>query len=461
MRIPHFVWALAVVVALAAAGFLTRASWLPWLTAPSAPQSDDDSAPAPAEPKLLKLSPQARRNLALTSKPYQAQSYWRAIEVPGVIIDRPGQTDRVVVAPAAAVVAAVHAFPGDIVKPGERLFTLRLIGEQVQATQAELLKVAREIEFTQQQRARLEELKKTVSVPEARFIELDIQIKRFTAAGRAYRQELLSRGLTAVQIDGIVAEKFVTQIEVQAPKANGARRAAALNDDEPAAAGLEVEQLKVELGQQVNGGQLLCLLADHRALFIEGHSFQREAPWLARAAEHGWPLGVEFAEDASESWPALSSALTIRHLSNTVDPSTRTLSFYVPLTNQSRIHRRDGRAFAVWRFRPGQRVRLRVPVQEYQDVIVMPAGAVVREGPEAYVFRQNGDLFERRPVHVLHEDRSAVVLANDGSVRPGLDYLAQGAAGSLNRILQAQHAGGGLPPGAHFHADGSLHIPGK
>ena len=30
--------------------------------------------------------------------------------------------------------------------------------------------------------------------------------------------------------------------------------------------------------------------------------------------------------------------------------------------------------------------------------LVLPAAAVVREGPEAYVFRQNGDLFDRRPV---------------------------------------------------------------
>ena len=51
---------------------------------------------------------------------------------------------------------------------------------------------------------------------------------------------------------------------------------------------------------------------------------------------------------------------------------------------------------------------------------MLPAAAVVREGPEAFVFRQNGDLFDRQPVHVLHEDRLNVVLANDGSVTPGL-----------------------------------------
>jgi hypothetical protein len=95
-----------------------------------------------------------------------------------------------------------------------------------------------------------------------------------------------------------------------------------------------------------------------------------------------------------------------------------------------------------------------------KDVIVLPIGAVVREGPEAYAFRQNGDLFDRRSVHVIHEDRSNVVLAHDESVGPGM-YLAQSAAASLNRILKSQAVSGGLPPGAHFHADGSLHVPGQ
>jgi cobalt-zinc-cadmium efflux system membrane fusion protein len=109
----------------------------------------------------------------------------------------------------------------------------------------------------------------------------------------------------------------------------------------------------------------------------------------------------------------------------------------------------------VWRFRPGQRVRLHVPVEELSDVIVLPAGAVVRDGPEAYVFRQNGNLFKRLPVHVLHEDRLNVVLANDGSVAPGW-YLAHNAAASLNRALEAQSASG-TPVGVHVHADGTVH----
>ena len=108
-----------------------------------------------------------------------------------------------------------------------------------------------------------------------------------------------------------------------------------------------------------------------------------------------------------------------------MDAESRTLAFFVPLENQQRFYEKDGQQFTVWRFRPGQRVRLHIPVEEMQDVIVLPSAAVVREGPEAYVFQQNGDLFNRISVNVLYEDRLQVILANDGSIGPG-HYLAQG-----------------------------------
>ncbi len=461
MRVAYYVLALVILGGLVAGGYFTRHYWEPWLASPET-HSDDPAPPAAAdEPKLLKLNPQARKNLALTSQPSALQAYWRTIEVPGVIVDRPGQSDRAIVSPAAAVVTSIHAFPGDLAGPGTKLFTLRVIGEQALTTQADLIKTVQEIEFVKKQRATLEELKKTTPVPEARFLELDNQAKRFTAASRAYRQELLSRGLTSEQVDAVADGKFATEIEVKVPVAQGADKPSVFRAESPAATVLEVEQLKVELGQQVNAGQLLCLLADHREVYIEGRSFKREAHLLELAAQKGWPVRVVFTEDEGNPWPPLQSSFAIRHLSNTVDPANRTLAFYVPLTNQWRTHTKDGRAFRVWRFRPGQRVQLHVPVQEYKNVIVMPAGAVAREGPDAYVFRQNGDLFERRAVHVLFEDRLNLVIANDGAVQPGVDYLAQSAAASLNRILKAQNTGGGLPPGAHFHADGSLHIPGK
>ena len=96
-----------------------------------------------------------------------------------------------------------------------------------------------------------------------------------------------------------------------------------------------------------------------------------------------------------------------------------------------------------------------VRVQEVKNVFVLPADAVAREGPEAFVFTQNVNTFERKPVRVLLQDRQQVVIANDGSLPPGT-YVVQGGAAQLNRMVKAGGASG-VPKGYHIHADGSLH----
>ena len=410
---------------------------------------------------MLKLSEQARKNLGLVSKAAKPQAYWRAIQIPGVIADRPGRSDRGVTSPAVGVVAAVHAFPGDTVRAGGRLFALRLFSEYLQNTQAELFKATSETQLISEERTRVETLAKTGTIAGSRMIELNQQLRRQQAAIQGYRQDLLTRGLNPEQIDGVSNGKFVASIDVLAPPLLPVSSDVAepgsdnLIDDASQSLAYEVQELKVELGQQVQAGQALSVLANHHSLYLTGHAFKQDAPFLEQAAQRGWPIQVEFAEDDHEKWPALNQVFQIRHLANSIDVANRTFDFFIPLTNQSRSYRQDGQTFVVWRFRPGQRVRLHVPVEELKDVLVLPAAAVVREGPEAYVFRQNGDLFNRLPVQVLHEDRLNVVIANDGSVLPGL-YLAQSAAASLNRVLKAQ-AASGMRADVHVHADGTTH----
>lgn len=444
--------------------YLNRGSWSKLLKPTSVTQASAAQATPPIqEARTLKMTEQARKNLGLVSKQVKPQGYWRTIEVPGEIVDRPGYSDRGVTSPAVGVVTEVHAFPGDTVRAGDRLFTLRLFSEYLQNTQAELFKATREIQLITEQHARLEGLVKSGSVPESRLIELDSQLRRQKALIQSFQQDPLTRGLNPDQIKSVTEGSFVSTIEVVAPAAIehpkdiAAIRPVAFQIREGSGTELafEVQELNVELGQQVQAGQLLSTLANHQSLMIEGHAFKREASSLAKAAENRWPIRCSFAEDDSKAWPPFDQTLEIRHLSNSIDSATRTFDFFISLRNQSRTYDKDNQTFIVWRFRPGQRVRLQVPVEELKDVLVLPSAAIVREGPEAYVFQQNGDLFNRLPVHVLHEDRLQTVLANDGSVKPGL-YLAQSGAASLNRVLKAQ-AASGIRADVHVHADGTVH----
>lgn len=465
----HTKWGLAAAALLLAfgiGGYFTQDFWLPWMSGAADESADQNGAAlAPLEGKSVQLSPQAAANLKLVSQPVRLQSYWRTLQVPGIVVDRPGLSDRGVPAPVAGVVTRVHAFPGDTVRPGDQLVTLRIVSEYLQNAQSELFKASREVVIVEEQRKRLVPLVEAKVKSAADLIGLDNQLNRLRTSIQASRHDLLTRGLSTQQIQSVTEGDFIREIVVRAPvpyseSANPKDPVKPMVQAPSAITISEVHELKAELGQQVQAGQTLLVLANHQWLYLQGHSFKREAPWLEQAARGGWPITVEFVEDDQESWPPSAAVFKIRHLANTVDPSSRTFAFYLPLTNQSRAYQKDGRTFLVWRYRPGQRARLHVPVEEFKDAIVLPIAAVVREGPEAYVFRRNGDLFERRAIRVLHEDRLNVVVANDGSVAPGI-YVAQSAAASLNRILKAQNSSGGLPPGAHFHADGSLHIPGK
>jgi hypothetical protein len=298
-------------------------------------------------------------------------------------------------------------------------------------------------------------------LPKTRTIDLDNQVQRADASVQAYRQDLLARGLPPDRIEAAANGEFVTEITVQAPGEQPSRAAEiALTSTDSATPRelpfcFELQSLRVELGEQVVAGQVMCDLGDHRSLLLEGRGFKEDLPLIQQAASKNLPIEVRFEIPDSGTWPPLPAQLRLHRVANSIDAETRTFAFDMILENQWQTYSRDGKSRLLWRFRPGDRARLFVAVERLDDVFVVPQAAVVREGPEAYVFRQNGDLFDRRPVHVLVEDRTSVVIANDGSIRPGF-YIAQNAAASLNRVLKAQLASG-IPANVHVHADGTVH----
>jgi cobalt-zinc-cadmium efflux system membrane fusion protein len=450
-----------VVLGFAAAGGLHVYRQWPTRGGDEPPAADHGPVAAAAGvPPPVRISPQARKNLGLIVEPLKLGAYHLKIDVPGVIEDRPGVSDRGVVAPVAGMVLRMHAFPGDKVEPGGPLFTLRLVSETLHASQLELFKATKEIEIARRQKARLADLAHSGAVAQSRIIEIDNQIERTAVHVQAYRQGLAARGLSTEQIEAAAGGDFLTEIVVVAPPsqplaAQGIENDASGQGPDEAPFDFEVHRLGVELGQHVDAGQVLCRLADHRILLIEGRGFRDDIPLVQRAARFGLPVAVEFEPGDEAAWPPAPAELPIHHVGNVVDPGSRTFAFYLVLANQWQTYAHEGRTRLLWRFRPGDRVRLSITVDVIENVFVLPREAVVREGPEAYVFRQNGALFDRLPVHVLHEDRSHVVIASDGSLRAGW-YVARNGGASIQRIQKAQSAAG-LPAGVHVHADGTVH----
>ena len=446
--------ALIAVVGCAIAGVrYTRHLWLPLLRPGESVASDakaDMSGKFALPNEQVNLSPQAQKNLKLASKPLLPVTYWRTIQIPGTVVDRPGISDRGVVAPVTAVVTAIHHFAGETISSGDALFTLRLVGESFQTSQTELFKATKENEIVQEELERLGPIAQSGAVPGTKMIDLRNQQRRLAVTIQAHRQDLQIRGLTQTQIDSVANGTLVSEMTVLVPAGWNNTTQNPANES----AVFELQQVHAEIGQHVQAGERLATLSNHESLFIEGRAFRQELPLLQRAAEEAWSIQVELLESTEYDWQSPIPPVRIHYISNTLNDDNRTISFYLPLHNQSRTYERDDKQLYLWRFRPGQRVQLHVQVEQLENVFVLPAAAVVKEGPESYVFRRNGDIFDRRPIHVLHQTPSEVVIANDGSIPPGI-YVAQSGAVQINRVLKSQS--GSAPSGVHVHADGSVH----
>lgn len=457
-----------VMLGLLAAAWVTRDQWL----APSGVAGAENSESAGhahgnQAVDHIELSEQARRNLGLKVEPVQLRDYWRSLSVPGLVIERPGHSDHAVTATVAGVIQKVHVFPGQAVFPGDALFDLQPTGEALATTQSSLLNSLQELEVVEAELARISPLVANEVLPEKEKLELEYRRKRLQAAAMVQKQELLVRGLSEQQVEEIVAnQSLVKRLTVTAPteihsvdhpgapaaEGQPSVQQVKASDDDHAEGEVvyTVESLLVHPGKLVERGAPLCHLALHSTLYIEGHAFEKEADLIAQAGRNDWPVVATF--EVGETERLTRENLHILYMDNVVDSATRTFHFYLPLHNEVAHDARqaDGKLYRAWRFKPGQKVRLRIPIEHWEKQLVLPADAVVRSGPEAFVFQENGKLLVRRPVQVQYSDNETVVIANDGSVFPG-ERVAMNNAYQLNLALK-KASGEGDSGHHHGHA---------
>jgi hypothetical protein len=185
-------------------------------------------------------------------------------------------------------------------------------------------------------------------------------------------------------------------------------------------------------------------------LYIEGMAFEQDAQALNKAAQQGLPVSARI-ESSGEETQELNN-LRVLYIQNEVERDSRALKFYVSLPNQLSRNdtSRDGHRFIAWRYRPGQRVDVMVPVELWSQRIVLPVEAVVKEGAEWFIFQQNGAQFDRKPVHVEYRDQRWAVIDNDGTLFPG-DVVAATGAYQMHLAMKNKAGGGVDPHAGHNH----------
>lgn len=473
---------------LVSLGWVTRNTWLPAIRsqfesfskAPSASEGDAEHAahedhPGHDEATSLGLSRQARENLGLTSafvRPIELSTFRKTVSVPALIAERPGQTRTIVSTPMTGVVTRVAAFQGAAVEPGAMLFSVRLTHEDLVQSQTEFVKTLGELDVENREVARLESVAQSGAVAGKTLLERQYSREKLEALLKAQKEALRLHGLSERQVELIVKDRrLLSELRIVAPGGPQGRSdelqlseklppgAVATFDGEipssPDGAApstpnttspLIVEEILVQRGQSIEQGAQLCSLADYSHLYIEGRAFEQDGAVINAALAKSWTIQAVFPDGAT------LGELPLAYVSSEVDPESRMLKFYVDLPNTILRDSRnaEGQRFVSWKFRPGQRLQLRVPVEEWPDQIVVPVDAVAQEGAESYVFQQNGQHFDRVTVRVLYRDQTSAVIANDGSLFPGT-VVALRSAHQMQMALKNK-AGGAIDPHAgHTH----------
>lgn len=404
-----------------------------------APAGEGDAATS------LELSEQAQKNVGLRLITVQPQNFDRTVNVPAMVRERVGRTEIEVAAPMTGIVTRIYPIRGEAVAPKQPLFDLRLTHEDLVDTQSAFLETIGQLDVIEREVDRLDEVTASGAVAGKRLLERQYEQHQAEARLRAQRQALILHGLTDQQVDEIQTSRRLRQeVTVYAP-----------DPVEPPQGQtgeqlLQISQIQVGPGEHVNAGDPLCVLSDHAVLYIEGRAFEEDSGELNDAANRGAPVTAVI--EANGKGPHTVSDLKILYVENKVEKESRALPFYVRLPNELVRNERtdDGHRFIGWRFKPCQRVQLYVPVKRWEDRIVLPVDAVVKEGADWFVFQQNGGKFDRKPVHVEYRDQRWAVIENDGTLFPG-DVVATSGAYQMHLAMKNKAGGGVDPHAGHNH----------
>ncbi len=441
-----------------------------------------------SEDDYLALNEQALANIGIAAGDagtlvLRPTEYGKSFSFPGYVRYKPGRSLVGVPAPASGIVTKIYAEEGAALCPGQPLFELRLVGDDLAAAQLELTALLRKRDRLDAEEKRLADLDAGIAPKERR--EIALEKAENDAAIATQKDALRFFGLPETTIEETLMKNrtLVSTLTVRVPTFSDD---ASSFDPASTVANFEtpshehfaqtphfhqLEKTLVEKGESVSLGASLCVVSDLRELWIEGRAFESDEPLVNAALAEGRPVSAIFVGAAGADAPRETvGPLAFRSVSNRLDATSRAFSCYVELENyqldaaphncatsgsRSPSHSEndaehsssspdadatsetaevcdDAAPRLNWRFKPGQRCELAVETETLSDVFVVPVAATAQEGAETFLFEHVGNadgkrIWRKRPVRVLHQTADEVVVANDGSIKPGAKIANRGA----------------------------------
>ena len=396
----------------------------------------------PNAPK--KVSPETALAIGLKTAEVDFGQVEEVMRLTGAVRARP---DRLVaVSPrTAGIVRAITVQAGDSVKKGDAL------------AEIESQELAKNIYELRRLEADYERLLSDAKKSESLVLSLEIEVPatnasaglaeaeaaRLTASGEAVSANLLAQRKTeAIKLRADAALKAVAleqaKTDVQSLRTQGAstlRSVEALRALIPPAQAGDGSEVSVDaahpglvrylapidgvvvtraavVGQGVDAGAKVLTIGDFASVQIEGEVPESLVDGLVAA---GTPnVRVRRSTDG-----ALVTTGTVRFISPVIDASKRTAHVIIDADNPGGV------------LRQGMFVELAVLLRQTDSAVVVPASAIVKEGPLQYVFVKEKELFKKHDVATGARDDQIVEIKL--GVAPG-DVIAVQGAFSLSQL---------------------------
>jgi membrane fusion protein, heavy metal efflux system len=395
-------------------------------------------------PNKIEISENGLLNIGYEPATLELTDYDRKLVLPAVVAERPGKTQFQIPAPLTGIVTKIKITEGSAIEPNSPLFELRLTHEELVAAQRDFLEQLEKLDVLTQEIARLEKITDGV-LSGRQLIDKKFEQQKLKALLHAQHQALLLHDLTEEQITNIEKTRQLLQtLTVFAPPHQ--QHAEHCPEEHL----YHIQELPIKLGQQVEAGDKLCLLADHCTLYLTGQAFESDTASLQRAIASQTKVAARVSS-LNQAATTITD-LDLLYVSDRIDAEKKTFAFYIALPNSvlSQNKTPDGTHFMQWKYRPGQRMEVLIPIEKWEKKIVLPLSAIVDEGAESYLFVRKGKKFERVAVHVLYRDTQHVVIDNNDAVRLGNQVAARGAH-QIQLALKNKSGGAIDPHAGHSH----------